>query len=80
MFFSNQILALFNYQYLWKETTNVLDFLIRDNQRKVVSKTTTVDWAQPGVVSHSQTSLYLSDKFGWYGSGLNTSKKLLMEY
>lgn len=28
--FSNQIAGLFSYQYLWKETVNVIDFLHRD--------------------------------------------------
>ena len=39
---SNPKAGLFDHQYLWKESVNILDFLLGDNhQRKEASKTTT---------------------------------------
>ena len=41
-----------------KGTINVLDFLHRDlYQRKIVFKSTAVDWVRQGVPSHVQTCL-----------------------
>ena len=41
---ANQIAVLFDLQYLWKESIDILDFLYGDNQRKVVPETTTFSW------------------------------------
>ena len=50
----------FDYQYLWKEATRVLDFLYRDNnQRKIVFKTTTAGWMLTCMPSHAQTCVIL---------------------
>ena len=59
---SGKIIGFFDHQYLWKETTNVLDFLHGDvNQRRAACKTTTADWGGGGswMPSHAQTCLYL---------------------
>ena len=46
---SGKIIGFFDHQYLWKETTNVLDFLHGDvNQRRAACKTTTADWGLGG--------------------------------
>ena len=53
---SNQIVGLFNHQYLWKETINFLDFLRGDSyQRKIASEATVVDWMWPDMPNHRQT-------------------------
>ena len=43
---SDQIAEIFDHQYLWKESTNVLDFFITDsNQGKETSEINTFNWA-----------------------------------
>ena len=60
MFLSNQIGIFFDYQYLWKELSDILHFLHRDiNYRKVVSETNVFDWVWLGVPDHAQTCLDL---------------------
>ena len=39
------IAVFFDHQYLWKESSHLLDFLRRDNnQKKLVSEATTFGW------------------------------------
>ena len=56
---SNQIVGLFNHQYLWKETINFLDFLRGDIERKIASEATVFGWMWPDMLNHNQTYTYI---------------------
>ena len=62
MLLSNQIARFFDHQYLWKESSDILDFVTGDiHYRKVVTVTTTFGWVWPGRPSHAQTCQDLVD-------------------
>ena len=47
---SNQTTRFFDHQYLWKESIDLLDHLVKDNhQLKVVYETTSFGWMWPVV-------------------------------
>ena len=55
-FSSNQVAGVFDYQYLWKESIDILDFVLEDNhQGKEAFGTTTFGWMWP-VVPHIQSN------------------------
>ena len=79
---SNQISGFFDCQYLWKETNTVIWFLYNSYQRKIVFKSTTVDWLWTGVSRHVQTCLKLLwIDSGWSGgcTAALTDERLILE-
>ena len=56
---SNQTAGLFDYQYLWKESTDIFDFLHGDNDQGKVGSKATVFWL--GMASCASRPIRLED-------------------